>query len=486
MSTSADTRAVSRPPGGQQGQPGGLSLASATALVIGSIIGTGVFTLPAVMAAGGTSSLAVLAVVGVGALLLAILFGQLTRRVPNSAGGLYAYAKHEYGDFAGFTTAWSYWISSWVGNAAIVASWVFYVDALFGIRNPSAWTNWGIALLGLWVPAVINLAGLRQVAWFQTVTVVLKFLPLVFVGVVGWFFIKAGNFGPFNASGGSLYSAIGIAASVALFSFIGVEVAAITAKRVKNPRRNVGLASVLGTGISAVLYLLVSAVVMGLVPHHALVGNTAPFVDAFQAIFPHGTWAGKLIAATAVISGIGALNGWTLVTAEVSRAPADDDLFPRPFGWTDRNGNAWFGVVITAALPSLLMLWRYTSSTGLTVFTYLVDLTVVTVALPYLFSACAQLTFLVSRRRPLQGWVLARDLLVAGCSVLFSMWVTFASGYQAVYQALIVVLFGVVLYAFLNGRRERTGEIPQPSDNRPDDPAAQTPTPAAPDPSDGR
>jgi basic amino acid/polyamine antiporter, APA family len=209
MSATADSQAVVRPPGGQeppaasQAQAGGLSLVSATALVIGSIIGTGVFTLPAVMAAGGTSSLAVLAVVGVGAMMLAVLFGQLTRRIPTSAGGLYAYAKHEYGDFAGFTTAWSYWISSWVGNAAIVASWVFYVNALFGIRNPSGWTDWGIALLGLWVPAALNLAGLRQVAWFQSVTVVLKFLPLLFVGVVGWAFIKAANFGPFNASGGS-------------------------------------------------------------------------------------------------------------------------------------------------------------------------------------------------------------------------------------------------------------------------------------------
>jgi basic amino acid/polyamine antiporter, APA family len=119
--------------------------------------------------------------------------------------------------------------------------------------------------------------------------------------------------------------------------------------------------------------------------------------------------------------------------------------------------------------------------TGLTVFTYLVDLTVVTVALPYLFSACAQLTFLVSRRRPIRGWMLARDLLVAGCSVLFSLWVTFASGYQAVYQALVVVLFGVVLYAFLNGRRERAGEIPQPIDNPPDDPAAQAPAATGPD-----
>jgi APA family basic amino acid/polyamine antiporter len=344
-------------------------------------------------------------------------------------------------------------------------------------------TNWGIALLGLWVPAVVNLAGVRQMAWFQNITVVLKFLPLLFVGVVGWFFVSRANFGPFNASGGSLYSCIGIAASVALFSFIGVEVAAMTAKRVRNPRRNVGRASVLGTGLSAILYLLVSAAVMGLVPHHALVGNGAPFVNAFGTMFPHGTWAGKLIAAVAVVSGIGALNGWTLVTTEVSRAPADDGLFPKPFAWNDRNGTAWFGIVIAALLPSLLMLWRYTSSTGLTVFTYLVDLTVVTVAIPYLFSACAQLTFLVSRRRRVQGWLLARDLFISGASALFSMWVTFASGYQAVYQALVVVLAGIVLYAFLNARREDAGQIPGPVDNPPNGAAAQTPAKAGPEPS---
>jgi basic amino acid/polyamine antiporter, APA family len=218
--------------------------------------------------------------------------------------------------------------------------------------------------------------------------------------------------------------------------------------------------------------------VMGLVPHHALVGNGAPFVDAFGTMFPHGAWAGKLIAAVAVVSGIGALNGWTLVTAEVSRAPADDGLFPEAFAWTDRNGTAWFGVVITAVLPSLLMLWRYTSSSGLTVFTYLVDLTVVTVALPYFFSACAQLTFLVSRRRRVQGWLLTRDLLISGVSVLFSMWVTFASGYSAVYGALVVVLAGVILYAFLNARREDSGQIPDPVDNPPDDAAAQEPAQA--------
>jgi APA family basic amino acid/polyamine antiporter len=120
------------------------------------------------------------------------------------------------------------------------------------------------------------------------------------------------------------------------------------------------------------------------------------------------------------------------------------------------------------------MLWRYTTSSGLTVFTYLVDLTVVTVAIPYFMSAIAQLTFLVSRRRKVQGWQLARDLSVSGTSVLFSMWVTFASGYQVVYQALLVILVGLILYAFLNARRERLGEIHEPVEN----PAADLSLPA--------
>jgi basic amino acid/polyamine antiporter, APA family len=467
------TVARANSPGGPQRQPEltskdqqkarALGLTSATGLVVGSIIGTGVFTMPAVLAGAGTSSLIVLAVIAVGAMLLAVLFGQLTKRVPNSDGGLYAYARHEFGDFAGYLTGWCYWVQAWAGNAAIVASWVFYVDALFG-WHPSGMGNWGIALIGLWVPAAVNLAGVKQMAWFQNVTVVLKFVPLLFVGVVGWFFVSKGNFGAFNTSGGSLYSAIGIAAGVALFSFIGVEVAAITAKRVKDPRRNVGRASVLGTAASAIVYLLVSAAVMGLVAHHSLVNNGAPFVNAFQAIFTHGEWAGKLVAALAVVSGIGALNGWTLVTAEVSRAPANDGLFPKPFAWTDRKDTAWFGVVVAAVLPSLLMLWSYNTKTGLTVFTYLVDLTVVTVAIPYFISALAQLAYLVSRRRPVQGWQLARDLSIAGAGILFSTWVTFAGGYTAVYQALLAIFIGLAIYPFLKARRERLGQAQAPVD----------------------
>ncbi|MEO9139441.1 MAG: amino acid permease, partial [Jatrophihabitans sp.] len=118
-----------------------LGLPSATALVVGSIIGTGVFTMPGVLAGAGTSSILVLGVIALGAVLLGVMFGQLTKRIPSSDGGLYAYSRHEFGDFAGFLTAWCYWITAFAGNAAIVSSWVLYVESLFSIRHASAWTS---------------------------------------------------------------------------------------------------------------------------------------------------------------------------------------------------------------------------------------------------------------------------------------------------------------------------------------------------------
>ena len=461
-----------KPPGGSPqrdtspmgGAAGKLGLPSTTALVVGSIIGTGVFTMPAVLAGAGTSSIITLGVISVGALLLGVLFGQLTRRVPNNEGGLYAYARHEFGDFAGYLTAWCYWITCWAGNAAIVSSWVLYVQSLFGIDNPSAWVSWGIALTGLWIPAAINLVGVRQMAWFQGLTVVLKFLPLAVVAIVGWFFVHASNFGPFNASGGSLYDGISIAAGVALFSFIGVECASIAAGRVREPRKNVGRASVIGTAASGLLYIAVTAAVMGLVPHDELVDNGTPFVSAFETMFGSAGWVGKLVALTAVISGIGALNGWTLVTAEMPYAAAKDGLFLQAFAKTNRHDMPWFGIVVSTVVASALMGWSYTGHTGLKVFEYLVYLSVVTVAIPYFLSACAQFAYLVSGLRRVQGAAFVRDLAIAVAGLLFSLWVTFASGYQAVYQAMVLFLVGIPLYGFLKARKERMGLVDEPVD----------------------
>jgi len=173
---------------------------------------------------------------------------------------------------------------------------------------------------------------------------------------------------------------------------------------------------------------------------------------------------GKGVALVAVISGLGALNGWTLVTAEMPYAAAKDGLFLSAFAKTNSHGIPWFGVVVSTVVASALMGWSYTGHTGLKVFEYLVYLSVVTVAIPYFFSASAQFAFLVSRRRKVQGAAFVRDLAIAITGLLFSLWVTFASGYQAVYQAMVLVLVGLPLYGFLKARKERMGLVAEPVD----------------------
>ena len=224
-----------------------------------------------------------------------------------------------------------------------------------------------------------------------------------------------------------------------------------------------------GTAASGLLYVAVTAAVMGLVPHDKLVDDGAPFVAAFNAMFDNAGWVGKAIALVAVISGIGALNGWTLVTAEMPYAAAKDGLFLDAFAKVNKNNVPWFGIVVSTIVASALMGWSYSGKTGLKVFTYLVYLSVVTVAIPYFFSACAQLAYLVSRRRKVQGWVLARDLAISVTSMLFALWVTFASGYQSVYQAMLLILVGLPVYAFLKARRERLGQVPEPVERSSDD-----------------
>ena len=152
-------------------------------------------------------------------------------------------------------------------------------------------------------------------------------------------------------------------------------------------------------------------------------------------------------------------------------AAAVDGLFLPQFAKTNRDGTPWFGILVSTLVASALMAFAYSGKSGLTVFTYLVDLSVVTVAIPYFFSACAQLAYLVSRRRRVNGWMLARDLVIASLSVLFSLWVGMAAGYQSVYQAMLLLLVGIPIYAFLKARRERLGQVPEPDEAVPDDEA---------------
>ncbi|WPP33462.1 amino acid permease [Streptomyces sp. CL7] len=459
-----------------------LGLPAATALVIGSIIGTGVFALPSALAPYGPISLVAFAAVTLGALALAMTFGALSKRT-SSSGGPYVYAREAFGEFAGFLNAWSYWITAWAGNAAIVVAWVGYVE-VFVNTDHRVGGSVLIALVGLWIPAAVNLTGVRNAGAFQVITTVVKFVPLIFMATIGLLFVDPDNFGPFNASGHSTLGAISAAAAIALFSYLGLEAASVVAGRVRDPGRNVSRATVYGTLACAVIYILGTLAVFGTVSHGALGSSTAPFTDAANNIFG-GTWAGNTVAVAAIVSGIGALNGWTMLCAEMPYAAARDGLFPGAFARTRGVGGVpVFGIVVSTVLASLITVFSYTRFED--VFTKIVLLSVLTAVIPYLFSAAAQLYWVLVRGR--DGVTLGRlirDVTVAALAMAFSYWSIQGSGYQTVYYGLFVLLLGLPVYVWLKRTRQEGGALdeaaPAASDVSPGSAAAVPPGPRAPE-----
>ena len=415
MSTTA------RPRGGPQGdqvEQRGFGLTAAIALIMGSIIGVGIFNLPTSLASYGPITLVSMGLTTVGALALAVLFASLSRRLP-ADGGPYAYARTAFGNPLGFANAWSYWITAWAGNAAIAVGWVLYVEE-FVNKGHARWGSIVLVLIGLWVPAFVNLSGVKNMGAVQVLTTVLKFAALAFMSTIGLFFIKGANLTPWNVSGQSAVSAIGGGMAIALFSYLGVEVASVAAGKVRDPDRNIPRSTILGTLATAVVYMLSLTAVFGILPSGKLADSTAPFSDAVNQMLG-GTWAGDVMSIVVIVSGLGALNGWTMICAEMPLAAAKDGLFPERFARLSSKQVPAYGIVASTVLASIAMLVNYLGSNGATVFTTLVLMTGITAAIPYGFSALAQIRWRLADHRAMDTARFVRDLVVAVVSLVFSV-----------------------------------------------------------------
>jgi APA family basic amino acid/polyamine antiporter len=398
-----------------------LGLPQSTALIMGSIIGVGIFSLPYSLASYGPISLVAMGLATVGAVALAFMFSVMSKRLP-ADGGPYAYSRSAFGNGLGFSNAWSYWITAWAGNAAIVVGWVYYVEHFVNKSGAIGWSI-AIALVGLWVPAVINLTGVRNMGTFQVWTTVLKFIPLAIIATVGLLFIKVVNFHPWNVSGSTNLSAIGGAMAICLFSYLGVETAAVAAAKVRDPERNIPKSTIYGTLASSAVYLLSMVAVFGIIPTSqlALAANKASYSSAANAMVGGGSWAGDLVALAVIVSGIGALNGWTMICAEMPLAAAKDGLFPARFGRLSGRGVPAFGIISSAALSSVAVVISYMGASGSTVFTTLVLMTGITAAVPYAFSALAQITWRWHDNRAARTPRFVLDMSVAVVAFVFSL-----------------------------------------------------------------
>jgi APA family basic amino acid/polyamine antiporter len=407
----------------------------ATALVVGSMIGSGVFLLPATLAPYGAASLVGWGISLCGALLLAATFAKLAVHWP-CTGGPYAYVRRSFGDGAGFAVAWSYWISIWSGLAAIAVAFAGSLGSIFPALTATPLRAATCALVALWTCTFVNLVGLRSAGFVQVLVTTLKLVPLLLFGLVALWFVDAGNYVPFNPSGRSLPQVAQITVILTMWAFCGLEVATVPAGAIRDAKRTIPRATVLGTLLAGIATILACTVVLGLVPADTLARSGAPMADAAGRLW--GPTAAMGVALLAAVSTFGAINGWVLVCAQVSLAAADDGLFPRRFARLDRNGTPAFGIVIGAMLSTVLVIASYSRSL-VELFTFILLISTSAILLPYAASSAAWL-----RSHGGNG-----GRLVATLALVYSLYALLGAGGEALAWGGVLLLAGLPIYLWM-------------------------------------
>ena len=421
-----------------------LGLWMATALVAGTMIGSGVFLLPASLAQYGGISIFGWLFTSIGAFLLALTLSSLSRKIPK-AGGPYAYTQTSFGDFAGFLVGWGYWIGILTAGAAVSVACVGYLSIFWPEVADQQVLAAVITLIIIWVLIGINISGTHRAGWFQIIATVLKILPLILIIAFGFFSFNVNHFTPFNPTEQSDFSAITATASMTLWAFLGLEVAAVGAENVKNPKINVAKATIMGTLVATLIYIGGTLAVMGIIPKEILMESTAPFADAAKEIL--GDWGGYLVAAGAVISCIGSLNGIIMTQGQMPFALARDQLFHPSFKKLSSQGTPSRALILSGILVTIFIAMNYAQ--GLVdLFTFIILLSTLSVLLPYVFSTMAEVMLLIKQKQAYPQKQIVKPAMVAIVAFAYAMWAIYGAGERTVYLGILLFLMGIPFYVY--------------------------------------
>lgn len=418
-----------------------LGLFSSTSLVIGNMIGSGIFLLPASLAAIGSISLISWMITALGSIFLAILFGKLSQQLP-LVGGLYAYCRDELGNFTGYQVSISYLLGNIIGDAATVVALLSYLTVFWPAIN----TNHVLAFfLGTGIicfVAFLNIIGIREVKIVQVITTIIKLIPIVLVSFVGIFYIKGANLSHFNITEQSNWMALSNAAMITFFAFAGLESATIPAENVKNPKVTIYRATVLGTLVTAGIYLLSTIAIMGMFEPKKLANDPAPFASAGQVIF--GTLANEIFAITAIVACFCTVIGFLFITSQTAMATARDQLLPSFLAKLSRFGTPYWSIIFSALIMIGLLGMNYTKQLT-NAFTLLITLSNLCVLIPYLYSSIAAMVKF-KKISTLDGIRKSTTpMLLAVLSCLYILFAIIGSGKDVIFYG-IILLF--ILFPF--------------------------------------
>jgi len=424
----------------------------ATALVVGNIIGSAIFMLPAGLAPFGWNAVSAWAITGVGALSLAWVFAELSRHLP-AAGGSFGFMRLGVGEGAAFVGAWGYMVSVWSANAGITIAGISYLTRLVPALNAAPWAPPAAALTAIWGLTWVNLRGLHSAGRVQAMTTAIKLLPFVLViGLAVWrVLVSGGAVLPAIHAGSFTLSQTTGAVGLTLFAMLGLESAAMPVDAVEHPERNVPRATVAGTALSAVVTMIASSAVVLMLPVEAVAASKAPVADFIAGTF--GNAAGVLVAACAVISCLGCLNGWLLISGEVPVAMVQSGSLPRWFARVNWRGAPSRSILLGAVITSLLTLLAYTK-VGVAAYNFAVLISTAAILALYAFCVLAAQRFMRSGRVPPTAGLRTSVALAS----LFLLWAFYGSGWEAIVWGAALTAIGWPIYR--TAKRAATAAAP--------------------------
>lgn len=414
-------------------------------IVIGSQIGSGIFLLPASLAHFGGIGLASWLVSGAGAIILALIFSELCRKYPQT-GGPHVYVNQAFGPRVSFYVAWAYWVISWVSSPAVIVAAIGYIVSII----PGGLDKFTILALEVWIVVffmVINLQGVSTSGKVEFVLSILKLLPVFVLPLFALPFVSNGNFEPYNATTQSDFSALGAAALLTFWGFIGVETATTPAGSVKNPTRTIPLAITLGTIFVVLVYMFCSYTIMGVVENEVLRSSQAPFSDVAK-IALGGDWYYLVSIAGAVVC-LGTLNAWILTSGQIALGAADDGLFPQVLGKKNKNGVPKYSIMIsTLGMIPFFMLMLLNDSL-VEQFTTVIDASVTVFVLVYFI--CSLSYFKLSIQDVKSNFV---GVFLALIGMTFCGWVILSADMLSIILSSLVIASAIPLDIFWFKKQE--------------------------------
>lgn len=413
------------------------------ALVVGTMIGSGIFLLPSVLAPYGSLSIIGWIVTAIGTLFIALTLGSLSSQIEKE-GGPYAFAHEVLGPLFGFLIGWGLWISFWVSIAATSVAFAGYASTLIPAIEHNGVLRTLTSLIMVWTLAAIFFFGMRGVGFTQLLTTVGKLVPLLLIPALGFLVGQQDiNFSIADVSEVSeegAFSTIAKVVLITMWAFLGIEVATIPAKDTINPKRTIPRAILFGLIAVTFVYLFATLGIWSLLPTDTLSQSPSPFADAAEIIF--GPIGATIVAIGVMISMIGSINGCLVGTVILPQSMVIDRLAPSIFTDKNKHGIAWKSLLIAIALITFVLVLN-TSSKLVGVFELLIILSTLTSLLPYAASALADLVIQI-RRNPKQ--IRKRAILRAFGALVFSICVILGAGLETIIYGVLLLLFGLVLY----------------------------------------